>query len=321
MGNDKVVIYDSNIPYAERLMNYIKTNTNLDVYMFTLLDKLNDYAKSHQEDLYLLKDSDDIRRIMSELNLNGMLLTENKQLEKSGLCNCIYRYKSAGKIIEDINQILNKGIVTDAGKGKLQVCTFTSLFHCLDLDNVMLEVSRECIGDVLIVDFRYINPWSKFIPNTKNGELSDLIYAQREKTNQYERLMSDYVHEFLGANIIFGLDAQGDMSEITASDIDELVTALAAGELYQRIIIVIDQMMLEIIQKSFAGKHIVIFTRDSEKEKEVIERYWSNIGKYRQIRMCGLSEELERAIDGYGSWDDFPGIRRVINELRQEGIL
>lgn len=97
-----MAIYDSDILYATRLMEYIQSCKQYDyyVYLFSEKEKLKDFIEHNATDVLLKNVNDDIEEICFDKIKKVYDLTELYEEENSN--NIIYKYQSAKNIIESI---------------------------------------------------------------------------------------------------------------------------------------------------------------------------------------------------------------------------
>lgn len=315
----RIVIYDENISYAERLMNYIESEGGYTVYLFTVWDKLLEHMEKNILDHYLLQDSEYSREAIKRFGVQGILLSDNRNLEKMDLCNCIYRYKSAEEILDSVINRISDNVIKDADK-KTYVYAFVSPSHRSDLDNILYEISDCSTKRVLVVDFRYINFWDMVSKESKRN-LSDLLYLLKDDFAKLSTLVKEFVSNLNNLDIIYGLSTESDVMELESKDIDNLIAVFMEMECYDRIYFLCDTLLLDIIALSSIQNNIVWFTRGSILEENIMEVYKnSNFDVYKHINLKAVKDSIEIYLPEYCCGKD-EKMKELTERFITDGIL
>jgi hypothetical protein len=316
----RIVIYDDNISFAERLMNFMETEGGYTVYLFTVWDKLVEYMEKNTSDHYLLQDSESSREIIKRYGVQGILLTENRDLEKVDLCNCIYRYKSASEIMECVVNRISNRVNKEEDNPKARAYAFVSPCHRNDLDNIINEMSMYTTKKALVLDFRYINFWNSICENADKS-LSDLLYILKDDLGKVNASLKQTICSLNNIDLIFGLSTESDVMELEAKDIDNLIAIFIGMGSYERIYLLCDTTLLELLSISGIQKNIVWFTRGSIYEEKVMELYKEkDVDIYEHINLREVKDGIEIYTPNYGCGKD-ERMKELMERFVSDGIL
>lgn len=98
-----LVIYDTEVSYASRLMDYMKRSalTGFEVLLFTRRDSLDEFLKDHVVELLLL--GEEVQEEIPRDNIRFILqLTGTKPISRKEITQNVYKYQPAREVINDL---------------------------------------------------------------------------------------------------------------------------------------------------------------------------------------------------------------------------
>ena len=181
MGKRKIILYDDNFDYIQRLASFIENDKGITVGIFTSLEKLEDYIGGESEDFYVLQDCEDCRQLYSKTGIHGVLITDKKELEDAGIYEYVYRYRAARDITDIIMSKMNCESKEETKEREtVKTYAITSPVYRADIDNMLIEISKSTTKKVLVIDFRLITAWEDICDREESTNLSDILFLIRD---------------------------------------------------------------------------------------------------------------------------------------------
>lgn len=298
---ERVVIFDSQSTFAERLINYMECDDGYTTRQFTIPDKLEEYMKGNPDDFYLLEDTEYGRKLFNSMNIKGMLLTEDLSLEKSGIIPCIYRYKPAKDIVDAIKLFVNGGDDLNYKADSLSMYGLFAPLYTVDMDSILQTMSYIASKDMLVLDFRYFNIWDiiHMADNesyTTTGCMADLIYMLREKVDRLDEGVARCIYKEGNISVIYGMTSPQDYLEIEAKDIDGILSYFADKKLYKKIFVVLPVEIVDIAAGSVIGKNMIGVIRGGKREEVLLGRLnKAGVSVVKKIDISRITQEFDAA--------------------------
>lgn len=285
--------------------------------LFTNWEKLSEYAKKHSDDFYLLEDSNQTRQLITKYELSALMISEDKSSSDVGVYKFVYRYVPMAQLLDRICVVMNSEKSCEE-KEEFVVHSIVCPVHRFDVDNIMHIASKMLDKKTIIFDFRINETWT----GENMPRLSDVLYSIHEKSQKTMNIIHNSQEDRNNVMIISGLVSEQDISLITVEDIDYLIRAIMEDANFDRVILLLENQLLEVVSQSIVATGTVVVIRGSKKEKDIIEWYENKgctfLEKY--VLDCE-SKYLDMSTDEID--DDETGvsqIREVVRKWGDEGI-
>lgn len=289
-----IAIYDSDLTYAIRLMEYIKKRKDFgfEVLVFTEEKSLYDFASSRIIDILLMEDGLSINNEIKD-NIKVIFILSD-YLDRSTINEelRVLKYQSAQKLITEVlstyNKFINKGEQTYGIKGSKIVSIISlipernklafawSYAYHISEKNKVLFIPLE----LLPIPFIDMNEYSK-------SSLSDFLYYLKNKDPNLISIMNSYISYIDSIAYLSGLSIGLDLISVTKEDITKWIEALSLSPDYDVIVFYLgfySEATVELMNQS--DKVLVPIAEQSEDHVLIGELE-------RQLNFIGVSKPSE----------------------------
>lgn len=254
MRTGVLAIYDLESGYADSLMQYInqKHSMPFKTIAFTNKKALYKYLKENYIDILLIA-ATDMEKALEDENIEKIILLSNGKIfsEYIGYAS-IYKYQSSEKIIKEILDYFvevhsDDKILPDVSKDVEIVAVYSPV------KRTGQTIFSLTLGQVLANDFTtlYINleefsAFDKIFHQNYEGDLSDLMYFYKQSPDTLPIKLKAIVNTLHQLDYIPPLVYSKDLRNIKTEKWIELIEAIAATGMYEKIILDISSMVGDI---------------------------------------------------------------------------
>lgn len=317
-----IAIYDSDLAYAIRLMEYIKKRKELgfEVLVFTEEESLIDFGRSRTVDILLMEEGLSIsHEIKDNIKLTFIFSDHINQLEANEELR-VLKYQSAQKLISDVlstyNKLLNKGEQGYGSKSPKVVSVISlipennklgfawSYTYNISNHNKVLFIPLE----ILPTAFIEVNDYSK-------ASLSDFLYYLKNKDSQLISIMNSHINYIDSISYLSGISIGLDLISMTKEDISLWIETMKHNTDYDIIIFYLgfySEAIVELIKQS--NEILIPMVEESEEHKVIKELE-------RQLSFMGVNMPSDKTyiIDiPHTKWSDDSIIS--LQELKHSGV-
>lgn len=316
-----IAIYDSDLTYAIRLMEYIKKGKEyaFEVLVFTEEKSLYDFASTRIIDILLMEEGLSINNEIKDNIKATFILSDYLDQAVANEELRVLKYQSAKKLITDVllnyNKLFNKGEQTYGIKSSniVSIISLTpernklafawSYAYHISEHNKVLFIALE----LLPIPFIDMNEDSK-------SSLSDFLYYLKNKDSNLISIMNSYISYIDSIAYLSGISIGLDLISVTKEDIKQWIEAFKLNTDYDVIVFYLgyySEATVELINLS--DKVLVPIVEQSE-DHQVIEEL------ERQLNFIGVSKQSEKIykIDvPYTKWSVDSAIK--LQELKHSG--
>lgn len=255
-----IAIYDSDLTYAIRLMEYIKKRKELgfEVLVFTEEDSLLDFGRSRRIDILLMEDGLSISdEIKDNVKATFILSDYIKQEEVTEEIR-VLKYQSAQLLISDIlssyKKLINNNIQNYGAKSPkiVSIMSLTpernklgfawSYAYNISNHNNVLFIPLE----ILPTPFMDVNEYSK-------SPLSDFLYYLKNKDSQLISIMNSQINYIDSISCFSGISIGLDLISMTKEDVSLWIEKMKQDTDYDLIIFYLgfySEAIIELIKES-----------------------------------------------------------------------
>ncbi len=290
-----IAIYDSDLTYAIRLMDYIKKRKELgfEVLVFTEEDSLLDFGRGRTIDILIMEDGLSINdEIKDNIKATFILSDYINQLEVKEE-NRVLKYQSAQILISEILSIFNKlhnKDNLDYGANNPKIVSIISLTpeknklgfawsyaYNISNHNQVLFIPLE----LLPIPFLDVNESSNF-------SLSDFLYYLKNKDYQLNSIMNSHTNYIDSISYLSGISIGLDLISLTKEDVSLWIENIKAYTDYDLIIFYLgfySEAAVELLKQS---SEILVPMIEQSEDNHVIREL------ERQLNFIGLNIPSEK---------------------------
>lgn len=279
-----LALYDSDFFYATRFMEYMnrRKDSGFIVSAFTRKESLEEYLRTHIIELLLLSNDISTEDWQIKNVKHILILTENPMIKAEQRLLMIYKYQSANKIMEEIQNIY---------KEKESFINTTDRTNQTEILSVFApSPSAEklsfawSIGSLLSeqnnVLFILLDPLPvPLLPvmDNKCQSLTEFIYYLKEGTGHIEKMKSLLIQN--GRNhLLYGASHGADILSLSREDAQRWVEELRASEDFRYIIFYLGYYNEATIEFMKLSDTILIAALDNNYETAVIREWEQQMG-------------------------------------------
>ena len=289
-----IAIYDSDLTYAIRLMEYIKKRKEFgyEVLVFTKENSLYDFVSTRVIDILLMEDGLLISNEMKDNIKATFILSDDLDQSATNEELRVLKYQSAQKLITDVllmyNRLFNKDQQTYGNKS-LKIVSVISLtpeinklalawsyaYHISEQSKVLFIPL-----ELLPIPFIDMNEYSK-------SSLSDFLYYLKNKDPDLISIMNSYISYIDTIAYLSGISIGLDLISVTREDIKGWIEALSLSPDYDVIVFYLgfySEATVELMNQS--DKVLVPIAEQSEDHVLIGELE-------RQLNFIGVSKPSE----------------------------
>lgn len=272
---DKLIaIYDSDVLYASRLMEYFKKSAwkGFEIVLFTTKENLISFLEYQAVEI-LLYGGDDLPREKQSNNVKHIfLLSVDKRLPKDNY-QYIYKYQPASKISTDVLSLYTK-LEDSKGEGsKGNVCIVSVFSPITAYEKIEFAWSLakhiSSIKKVLFIPLELL-PTAHLMQQEEKGEsLSEFLYYLKESKSDLIEKMKSFLNYYEKLSYLSGLTHGFDLLSINKDDIVRFIDCIKEHTDYEIVIFYIGiytEASMEILQHS---NEICVISRDENYEEHV----------------------------------------------------
>ena len=265
MNAGTLAIYDLESGYADSLMQYINQKQSMPfrTLAFTNKNALFEYLEEHHVDILLIS-AKDMERKLEEKDIEKIILLSNGEIfsEYIGYAS-IYKYQSSEKIIRELLDYFvevnsSEKTISDAAKDVELIAVYSPIRRTGQ------TIFALTLGQILANDFTalYINmeefsAFDKIFHQNYEGDLSDLMYFYKQNPDTLPIKLKAIVNTIHQLDYIPPLVYSKDLRNIDTEKWVQMIHAIAATGMYEKIIIDISSVVadvfsiLEVCDKTF----------------------------------------------------------------------
>ncbi|NLZ82058.1 MAG: hypothetical protein GX915_00160 [Clostridiales bacterium] len=290
-----IAIYDSDLTYAIRLMEYIKKRKEFgyEVLVFTKENSLYDFVSTRVIDILLMEDGLLISNEMKDNIKATFILSDDLDQSATNEELRVLKYQSAQKLITDVllmyNRLFNKDQQTYGNKS-LKIVSVISLtpeinklafawsyaYHISEHHKVLFIPL-----ELLPIPFIDMNEHSK-------SSLSDFLYYLKNKDSNLISIMNSYISNIDSIAYLSGISIGLDLISVTKEDIKQWIEALSLNTEYDVIIFYLgfySEAAVELIKQS---TEVLVPIVEQSEDHQVIREL------ERQLDFIGVSKSPEK---------------------------
>lgn len=316
-----IAIYDSDMIYAIRLMEYIKKRKELrfDVFVFTEEESLLEFGMNRSIDILLIEDGLSITdEIKDKIKVTFILSDYINQPDVNGDIR-VLKYQSAQILISDVltnyNKLINK---SDSNYGTNNT-KIVSIISVTPERNKLgfawsYAYNNSNHNKVLFIPLELLpNPFLD-VNEPSISSLSDFLYYLKNKDPQLISIMNSYINYIDSVSYLSGISIGLDLLSITKEDISLWLEKMKAYTDYDLIIFYLafyNEATVELIKES--NEILIPIVEQSEDNQVVreLERQLNYIG----VNM--LSEKTHKIKIPLTMWSDHGTVS--YQELKNSG--
>lgn len=290
-----IAIYDSDLTYAIRLMEYIKKRKEFgfEVLVFTEENSLYDFASTRIIDILLMEDGLSISNEIKDNIKATFILSDYLDRSVANEELKVLKYQSAQKLITDVlstyNKLFNKGEQTYGIKSSkiVSIISLTpernklafawSYAYHISEHHKVLFIPLE----LLPIPFIDINEHSK-------SSLSDFIYYLKNKDTNLISIMNSYISYIDSIAYLSGISIGLDLISVTKEDIKQWIEAFNLNTDYDVIVLYLgfySEATVELINQS---DEVLVPIVEQSEDIQVIREL------VRQLNFIGMSKSSEK---------------------------
>lgn len=287
-------LYDSDVFYATRFMEYFKGNKefNFIITVFTRFDKLEEYVQTHFVEILLLGEQTKIEEQMLLSIKYKYQLTDNQNKKADTDYTQIYKYQPVRAVIMDIlNDYNSKERISPTRYNSDQTNIISIFSPVPGIDKMIFSWAISSLmseqNHVLFVPMELF-PLHLPAPFDKSGQsLTEFIYFLKEKSNIINKLNA--LKNYNGTlSILHGIVHGVDLLSLSKEDIQNWVEELRIHSDYQTIVFYLGcytEAMIELINLSDS---VLVTISDNPYEAAVLPE-WE-----RQMGQSGINTRQEK---------------------------
>lgn len=254
MSTGVLAIYDLESGYADSLMQYINQKKSMPfrTLAFTNKNALYEYLEEHHIDILLIA-AKDMERKLEDEDIEKIILLSNGEIfsEYIGYAS-IYKYQSSERIIREVLDYFvevhhsEQNIPKVAGDVEL-VAVYSPIRRTGQ------TIFALTMGQVFANDFRtlYINleefsAFDKIFHQSYDGDLSDLMYFYKQNPDTLPIKLKAIVNTIHQMDYVPPLVYSKDLRTIGTEKWIELIQAIAATGMYEKIIIDVSSVVADV---------------------------------------------------------------------------
>lgn len=265
MNAGTLAIYDLESGYADSLMQYINQKQSMPfrTLAFTNKNALYEYLEEHHVDILLIS-AKDMERKLEDEDIEKIILLSNGEIfsEYIGYAS-IYKYQSSEKIIRELLDYFvevnsSEKTISDVAKDVELIAVYSPIRRTGQ------TIFALTLGQILANDFTtlYINmeefsAFDKIFHQNYEGDLSDLMYFYKQNPGTLPIKLKAIVNTIHQMDYIPPLVYSKDLRNIDTEKWVQMIQAIAATGMYEKIIIDISSVVadvfsiLEVCNKTF----------------------------------------------------------------------
>lgn len=319
-----LVICDDDKTYIDRLGRYINSrkSRDLSVACFSDRDKLAEYAKENQVDLFLAGESWIDEKLCGDMR-RWIELSENRT-EEGHSYRCIYRYQPADEMLEKVLQTMKRpgggGLGTAVSSALIGVYAPLGWAETTRLALAMAaHLGRE--GPAVYIGLNEFSPLTRIVGKSKGYDLSDAAYCWRRGKLSYEQLERMTSH-LDGFDCVPAPVNPAELAELSGQELEELLEAVCSvGGYYHA---VLD------FGGSISGRHTLfeacgqdfVLLPDTETGRlswEEFENFWETVGAGKLLKKtrCVFHSPEELKVNRRGKMEEY--LNELAKQLLQGG--
>jgi hypothetical protein len=287
-------LYDSDVFYATRFMEYFKKKKDSDftISVFTRKESLEEYLRSHSVEILLLGDTIAEEKLDDQKIKYIYRLTDKpaRQIEEG--YPAIYRYQPAGTVINEIiNDYQGKENLFQAKDNSVQTNILSVFSPVPGIDKIIFSWAVANLlseqGSVLYIPLELL-PVSLYEPvDRANQALTEFIYYLKENI-RIEDKIKVLPRTYGGLSVLSGLVHGFDLLSLSKADIKNWVEELKTHRNFHTVVFYIGcytEAMIELMQES---DEVLVAASESTFEMVAIKE-WE-----RQMSQMGMPEKQDK---------------------------
>ncbi|MDD2978884.1 MAG: hypothetical protein PHN80_02815 [Hespellia sp.] len=297
MRQKNLVIFDSEISYAKRLMEKIsgRREVSFRVYVFTEMEKLEQFSKKQGVD-YLLIDEACSKTVREGVGARRiLLLSKNEEKENEEGITCIFKYQSVDKIVEMIlegcKSSASGGILRKKREGAGRVLAVYSPIHRIGKTRFAIELGKKLAKEAPTL---YMNLEEYAGRNLPKGEaqqgLSELLYYAKQENSNLGIRLGSMVYPRGALDCVAPMLIAQDIRAVTEEEWLDLFRQILEQSIYETIILDIGESIQGIYGILKMCQTVYTPYIETQPEKAKLSQYVEN------LHTLGLESILEHTI-------------------------
>lgn len=287
-------ILDTDIKYANRLMEYLKRNKRVlaQVRVFSNLDNLYGYLDKYKLDILLL--SEDLFPLQgrSMNNLKIILLGESKGNEVQGY-SIVSKYQSVKNLLQELMDLcpsLGNACRQVDKKSEVSIHTIFSLGseEVGEVFSYLLAQEYAKIESTVYINLECFTGLKEFKTNINQKGISDIIYFLNEKVENFQDKFEGIIQNRDNLFFIPVTSFCSDLYELTVEGIKTLLDTLKSCKRFKHCIINVGFITPAILSLLEQSMKIYIVEEQNSLVKSKVETF------YKQLKWAGFDSILEK---------------------------
>ncbi|MBC7884458.1 MAG: hypothetical protein H7X99_03240 [Saprospiraceae bacterium] len=274
-----LAIYDSDVIYATRFMEYFKKKKdfNFEISAFTRKDSLKEFLLLHRIEILLIGNEIILEEISSENIKYNYQLVEDIRNERAIEQACIFKYQSAqavmAEVIADYVKKENETQVNYNPTGVEIISVFSPILNAAKLSfawsiSTLLSESKK----VLFVPLDLLPIQLLSSVDSTSQSLSEFIYYLKENPNIIMKMKSLLAYDG-NLSYLTGLTHGFDLLSLIKEDICKWIEELKTHTDYQTVVFYLGYYADPIIELMNQSDSVFILSAGSQYEKMVLKEW------------------------------------------------
>lgn len=285
--NKLLAIFDSDVLYASRLMEYLKRLDweDFEVILFTRQESLQEFLEYETVEI-LLFGGDSIPQDLSKHNVKYVFNLSQDQKMTKGDDQLIYKYQSAAKISSDIISAYTRleDSVQSTTYGNVQIISIYSPVPGYEKLSFAWLLAKELsnIKKTLFIPLDLLPTDLAMQVGENEQSLSEFLYYLKETKTDYSGKLKSYLNYSEKLSYLSGLTHGFDLLSISGEDMGRFIEALLDNKDYEEVIFflgIYTEASMEILSRS----NIICIARTDQPYEELATREWE-----RQMELTGF---------------------------------
>lgn len=239
-----LAIYDSEVEYANQLMNYMKRKQKqiIQTRVFTNQESLKEYLEHDKVHVLLLNENIELENHLQEKIKNICILSEGNYIRENSIYPVIYKFQSAELVMQEIFSYFPIEIpyspVNSSQISKLKIISIYSITRNTEKTAFALNLAKQYAKEhnTLYINLDIFQTMNKVSLQGEEKGLSDFIYYLKQNPPNLITKMNKLIVKEDNLNYIQGVAFTPDLYELTPEDMLQWIHEINNATNYEKVI-------------------------------------------------------------------------------------